>query len=404
MKPKLLNSAVLVAALGYFVDIYDLVLFSIVRLPSLRALGLQTEDQFSRGVLLLDLQMFGMLVGGIFWGILGDKRGRLSVLFGSITLYSLANIANGMVQNIEQYAVLRFIAGIGLAGELGAGVTLVSEVLHKEQRGYGTMIVATVGVSGAILAGWIGEVFDWRVAYFIGGGLGLALLALRIGVYESGMFDQIKSRDIDRGNFFSLFTDKKRFLKYMRCILIGVPIWYVIGVIVTFSPEIGKSLEIQEPISAARAILFCYLGLVFGDFSSGYLSQYFKNRRKVILSFISLTAATVVVTLLSPGITLSAFYVLCVAMGTAVGYWAVFVTVAAEQFGTNLRNTVATTVPNFVRGSVVPMTLSFHFLSTRIGVLTSAWLVGTVVVILALISAIQLPETFEKDLNYVEFE
>ena len=399
---RLINAAVIVAALGYFVDIYDLVLFSIVRMPSLRALGLTTEAQFSRGVMLLDLQMAGMLIGGIFWGILGDKKGRLSVLFGSITLYSLANIANGFVTTLDQYAALRFIAGIGLAGELGAGITLVSEVLPKESRGYGTMVVATVGVSGAILAGIVGENYDWRTAYIIGGVLGLALLALRVGVTESGMFATLKTESHSRGDFFMLFKSLPRFKRYLQSILIGVPIWFVIGIMVTFSPEIGKALGVTGAISTAKGILYCYLGLVFGDFTSGYLSQAFKSRKKIVMGFVLLTALSVALTLVSYGSSPELYYAFCGLMGFATGYWAVFVTVAAEQFGTNLRATVATTAPNFVRGSVVPMTLAFHSLSGHLGVLNSAWIVCTFVIMIALVSAIFLPETFGKELDYVE--
>ena len=243
------NTAVIVAALGYFVDIYDLILFSVVRVQSLTDLGVSAAENLDKGVLLINMQMAGMLIGGILWGILGDKRGRLTVLFGSILLYSLANIANGFVQTLEQYAILRFIAGVGLAGELGAGVTLVSEVLPKEKRGLGTMIVATVGVSGAVLAFWVGDFFGWRNAYFIGGGLGLTLLFLRVSVYESGMFKNLQDATVNRGDFFSLFTDKQRLKKYLMCIFVGIPLWYVIGILITFSPEFGKSLGVQGEVS-----------------------------------------------------------------------------------------------------------------------------------------------------------
>jgi len=404
--PKLLNTAVIVAALGYFVDIYDLVLFSIVRVTSLKSLGLDGHDLFTRGVMLLDTQMAGMLCGGIFWGILGDKKGRLSVLFGSIAMYSVANILNGLVTDVHQYAWLRFFAGVGLAGELGAGITLVSEILHSSQRGLGTMIVASVGVSGAILAAWVGEIFDWRVAYFIGGGLGLCLLALRIGVVESGMFIKLKDRaheaTVGAGSIWALFNNRARFAKYLRCILIGVPIWYVIGVLDTFAPELGKSLNLAEPVSAARGILFCYLGLIFGDMSSGLISQKLKSRRQVVFIFLSLTTLLVGTYFLMQGASAFSFYVLCVALGFATGYWAILVTIAAEQFGTNLRSTVATTVPNFVRGSVVPMTLSFRALGETLGVFNGGLIVGSVVLVLAFIAAWGLPETFSKDLNYVE--
>ncbi|WP_242926127.1 MFS transporter [Pontibacter vulgaris] len=402
-KHYLFNASVIVAALGYFVDIYDLVLFSIVRIPSLQALGVASQaDLLEQGVLLLNMQMAGMLVGGVAWGMLGDKRGRLSVLFGSIFLYSVANILNGFVTTIPMYAALRFIAGVGLAGELGAGITLVSEVLPKEKRGYGTMVVATIGISGAILAGFVGEYAGWRTAYFIGGGLGLLLLFLRIGVFESGMFNNLKGTGVTRGNFLSLFTNAARFKKYIKCILIGIPIWFVVGILITFSPEFGKALGITAPVSAAKAISFCYLGLTFGDFASGYLSQRFRSRRYIVLAFLLLAALAIAAYLLGRGFSLSTFYTLCVALGFAGGYWAVFVTIAAEQFGTNIRATVTTTVPNFVRGAVVLLTLAFSALKDSVGLVPGAILLGIVCLILAVASILTLEETYAKDLDYME--
>lgn len=398
----ILNAAVIVAALGYFVDIYDLILFSVVRVQSLTDLGVAAADNLDKGVLLINMQMAGMLIGGILWGILGDKRGRLTVLFGSILLYSLANIANGFVQTIEQYALLRFIAGVGLAGELGAGVTLVSEVLPKEKRGLGTMIVATVGVSGALLAFWVGDFFGWRNAYFIGGGLGLLLLFLRVSVYESGMFKNLKDASVTRGDFFSLFTNRSRFKKYLMCILVGIPLWYVIGILITFSPEFGKALGVQGEVSAGKAVFYSYFGLIFGDFLSGYLSQILKSRNKVMVIFLISSALMIAVYFLSQGIELSIFYFVCFGLGITSGFWAVFVTIAAEQFGTNLRATVATTVPNFVRGSVVPMTLAFNAMRPGLGLQTSAIILAAITIALALFSVSQLKESFGKDLDYYE--
>ncbi|MEJ8758424.1 MFS transporter [Pontibacter sp. H259] len=402
-KHYLLNASVVVAALGYFVDIYDLVLFSIVRIPSLQDLGVTSQAQLMEdGVLLLNMQMAGMLVGGVAWGILGDKRGRLSVLFGSIFLYSIANILNGFVIDIPMYAVLRFVAGVGLAGELGAGITLVSEVLPKEKRGYGTMVVATIGISGAILAGFVGEYFGWRTAYFIGGGLGMLLLLLRVGVYESGMFKNLKETQVTRGNFLSLFTNGKRFAKYLKCILIGVPIWYVVGILITFSPEFGVALHVKGVVSAAKAVSFCYLGLTFGDFASGYLSQRFKSRRSIVLWFLIGLTISIAVYLFSKGLSVNAFYILCAVLGFASGYWAVFVTIAAEQFGTNIRATVTTTVPNFVRGAVVPLTLGFSVLKDGIGLVPGALVLALLSMAIAVIAILTLEETYGKDLDYME--
>jgi MFS transporter, putative metabolite:H+ symporter len=401
-RKEVLNAAVIVAALGYFVDIYDLVLFTILRVPSLTALGFSGQQLTEYGELLISRQMLGMLVGGILWGILGDKKGRLSVLFGSIFLYSLANIANGFVTSIEGYALWRFIAGVGLAGELGAGITLVSEVLPKESRGYGTMVVAGIGTSGALLASYLGKGFAWQTSYFIGGGLGLLLLILRVSVYESGMFNALKERTVERGNFFSLFSDRERFFRYLRCIMIGVPIWYIIGILVTFSPEFGKALGLSGPVSAADGIFFSYLGLSLGDFTSGWLSQAMHSRKKVVGLFLGALVLCVAIYFVMHGETPVLFYTLLTAAGFFAGYWAVFVTIAAEQFGTNMRATVATTVPNFVRGSLVLVIALFKYFRHHLGLLIGGALVGVIVLAIAVIALIGLKETFGKDLDYIE--
>ena len=395
--------AILVAALGYFVDIYDLILFSIVRVSSLRSLGV-TEDQIlGQGVLLLNMQMGGMLIGGIIWGILGDRRGRLSVLFGSIIMYSLANIANGLVSSVPQYAALRFVAGIGLAGELGAGITLVSEIMPVHTRGYGTMVVASVGILGAVVASLVGDAFDWRVAYLVGGGMGIALLVLRLGVAESGMFEGIRDAShVARGNFLSLLTSPKTRWKYARVVLIGGPIWYVIGILVTFSPEFGREMGMPTLPSAGRAILFAYVGLAIGDVSSGALSQIIRSRNRVVALFLTLTTIFIAAYFLVAHVSLTVFYTICLLLGIAAGYWAVFVTIAAEQFGTNIRATVTTTAPNFVRGSVVIMTLAFQALRQEFGIRGSAMVVGAVAIGMAYASLVGLEESYGKDLDYLE--
>jgi predicted MFS family arabinose efflux permease len=394
---------VIVAALGYFVDIYDLVLFSIVRVPSLKSLGLSGQELIDYGVFLLNMQMAGMLIGGIIWGILGDRKGRLKIMFGSIFLYSIANMLNGMVHSLHAYAVLRFIAGIGLAGELGAGITLVSEVLHRSVRGYGTMLVASVGVSGAILANLIANAYDWRKAFIIGGILGLLLLIARISVAESGMFRSMKDRaTVARGNFLSLFSERKRFFRYLNSIMIGVPIWFVVGVLITFSPEFARALGATGPVSAGNAVMFCYLGLVFGDLSSGLLSQALKSRKKVVLLYMLLTVAGIGLYFLQGSRSPDFFYGVCFALGFGSGYWAIFVTVAAEQFGTNLRATVATTVPNFVRGMVVPITLLFQYFRQYLGLQGGALAIGAICVTAGFLALWALEETFHKDLDYYE--
>lgn len=399
---RILQSAVIVSALGYFVDIYDLILFSIVRVPSLKDLGYSGENLFDQGVLLLNMQMAGMLLGGIFWGILGDKKGRLSVLFGSILLYSMANFANGWVHSIQAYATLRLIAGFGLAGELGAGITLVSEALPKAKRGYGTTIVASFGICGALLAAQIAQHFDWRIAYSIGGGLGLLLLALRVSVMESHLFEAIKKHAGPRGDFFLLFKTRARFFKYLCCILIGVPIWYVIGVLITFSPEFAKVLEMREPISAGNAVMYTYLGMAVGDLSSGLLSQWIGSRKRVTALFLVSSLLAIMAFLTIHGLGATGFYVLCTLMGISIGYWALFVSIGAEQFGTNLRSTVTTTVPNFVRGSVVPLTYLFARSRGTIGIVPGAMILGAISLGLAAVALWRLDETFGKELDYLE--
>lgn len=399
---QVISLPVLVAALGYMVDMYDLFLFSIVRIPSLKSLGLTGDSLLEDGIFLLNLQMAGLLIGGIVWGVIGDKKGRLSVLFGSILIYSLANIGNGFVTTMGQYAVLRFIAGFGLAGELGAGITLVAEILPKTIRSYGTTLVATMGVLGAILAYFVTYLFDWRLSYFIGGGLGLILLILRISVFESGMFEKLKTKNIKRGNLMMLFGDKTRLIKYVNSILIGLPIWFVVGILITFSPEFGKALGLSEPVEAGKAVMFAFAGQVVGDILSGFLSQYLKTRKKIILIFIILSFCFVLVYLLVPVTSVTIFYAICVCLGLCNGYWTLFVTVAAELFGTNLRATVATTVPNFVRGAVIPLTALFVIGKSYVGIVYSALIIGVFAFAVALLALRYLEETYSKDLDYTE--
>ncbi|HEY8510722.1 MAG TPA: MFS transporter [Cyclobacteriaceae bacterium] len=404
VRRHLFSTPVVVAALGYLVDIYDLVLFGIVRIPSLRGIGIPDDQILTEGIHLIDAQMFGLLIGGIVWGIFGDKKGRLSVLFGSILLYSLANIANGFVTNVGQYTVIRFLAGVGLAGELGAGITLVAEILPKEIRGYGTTLVATVGMFGAVLAYFIAEAFDWRVAYFIGGGLGILLLIMRIGVFESGLFAKAKQTAASRGNFFLLLTNGRRLKKYLGCILIGMPTWYVVGILIFLSPELGAALGIAEPMVAGKAVMFSYVGLAIGDMASGLISQWLKSRKKVVRLFILLTGLQVLLYVYAPIRSTEFLYFMCVMLGVSVGYWALFVTIAAEQFGTNLRATVTTTVPNFIRGTLPALNFFFVAAKDQWGILNAALIVGAGTIIIALAALSLLSETFHNDLDYIEPE
>lgn len=394
--------AVIVAALGYFVDIYDLLLFSIIRIPSLKSLGLDNAAIARDGLFIINIQMLGLLVGGIFWGVLGDKKGRLKVLYASIILYSLGNIANGFVQSVNQYALVRFITGVGLAGELGAGITLVSELLPKEKRGIGTSLVAGIGLTGAVFAFFIKENFDWRTCYFIGGALGFLLLFLRVRVLESGMFKNIEKANVQKGNFFMLFTNGKRLKKYLASIFIGLPTWYVIGILITFSKEFGEKMNVAGAIDPGKAVMFAYTAISIGDVAIGFISQRMKSRKKAVYLFYGITALSVIWFFNLQGQSVNILYLVAALLGFGTGFWAIFVTMAAEQFGTNIRATVATTVPNMVRGSLTLVSLLFTSLQSSAGYVKSGWITGIVVIIVGVIALYFAPETFGKDLDYVE--
>ncbi len=399
----LLGAPVIVASLGYFVDIYDLLLFGIVRIPSLTDLGLDEQAISIQGASILNWQMSGLLIGGIIWGMLGDKKGRISVLFGSIITYSIANFLCGFVQDVETYKVLRFIAGVGLAGELGAGITLVSESLPTRLRALGTSVVAGVGLLGAVAAYFTVELFTWRYAYFTGGGLGVLLLFLRLGVFESGMFKSMKDHSqLKKGDFLSFFTNKKRLILYLRCIGIGLPTWYVIGILATFSNEFGKALNIIEPVKPGQAVMWCYVGLAAGDLFSGIVSYYMESRKKAVTLMMAFTLIGSVIYLYAGLNTAFALYMMCLWLGFGIGYWAMFVTIGAEQFGTNLRATAATTVPNMVRGTVVGMITLYNFLKPAIFEIHSAAIVGLICFSIGFYCILTIPETHHKNLDFIE--
>ncbi len=395
---------VLVAALGYFVDIYDLLLFSIIRIPSLQSMGLNKEQITVEGESIISWQMAGLLLGGIIWGVMGDKRGRLSVLFGSILLYSIANIANGFVETVDQYRYIRFIAGLGLAGELGAGITLVSELTSKEKRGIATSLVAGIGLTGAVFAFFIKESFHWRTCYFIGGGMGLILLVLRVSVFESGMFNQVKQLGVKRGHFIMLFNNAERFKRYSLSILIGLPTWFVIGVLVTFSGEFGEAMNIAEVIDPGKAIMFAYVGISIGDIVVGLISQWLRSRKKALYLFYGITTVFMILffTVQWNG-TAEGMYWICAGLGFGTGFWAIFVTMGAEQFGTNLRATAATTIPNMVRGMLTVLILPlFKGLRGLTDYYTGGWMAAIIIMIITVIAAKYTRETFGKDLNFIE--
>ncbi len=414
---------IIVAALGYFVDIYDLVLFGVVKAESLNQIMIGATDELkaSTGKYLFNMQMLGMLIGGLLWGVIGDKKGRLKVLFGSILLYSLANMVNAFVTDVTTYSIVRVIAGIGLAGELGAGITLVSEMMSKEKRGYGTMIIVTFGALGAVVASLVGSegtviagvlksltgisFANWQVAYIVGGLMGLVLLLLRVGTIESDFFKDAKAdNQIRKGDLKLIFFNRENLIKYIHCILIGIPIWYIIGLLIMNSKDnFGPLLGIQD-IENGKAVMYAYIGLSFGDLLSGILSQLLRSRRIVVAIYLGFTLVlTVSFLFFSHGISKETYYIFCFLLGTGTGYWAIFVTIAAEQFGTNIRSTAANTIPNFVRGSVNIIVLIFTFLVTlHLSDAWSALIVGILFIGLAFFSISRLKETFGKDLNYIE--
>lgn len=399
---RILTPTVIIAALGYFVDMFDITLFGVVRGPSMAAVGVtKIEDLIQVGVRLYNCQMGGMLLGGIFWGILGDKKGRHTVLYASILMYSLANVANAFVTTVWQYEILRFLAGVGLAGELGAAVTLVSESLSKEDRGYATTLVATLGMIGSLCAALVGKYFAWNHAYLIGGVLGLVLLAARLKSFDSDMFKSLMHKKVERGNVRILFQPR-RALRYMSSVAVGVPIYFITAILMTLAPEITSELSLTGPVTAADALIYGSIGLAVGDLLSGLLSQWMKSRKKVIFMSLAVALISMFVYMQAKGASPSFIYLLCFILGTCAGYWAVLVTVAAEQFGTEIRSTVATSVPNFVRGSGMIMASSFLFLKPHFSIAQTVMIIGVVVFAIGFIALFILKETYGKDLDYLE--
>lgn len=399
---RLILLSIVVSALGYFVDIFDLLLFSIVRVQSLKDLGVEDGAVLDVGVRLINWQMAGLLAGGFFWGILGDKLGRVRVLFASILLYSVANILNGFVHTVDQYAALRFIGGIGLAGELGLGVTLVSELLPKSVRGWGTAIIAGIGTSGAIFAALVADMTDWRTAYIIGGVMGLALLTLRLKLHDAGMFTRTKHARISRGSLKTLFGEWPLIKKYIQVVLTGTPIWGAIGIFITFTPEFAAAFGMQAKPTAGMAVLASYAGLAIGDIASGFLSQYWRSRRRCVVAYLCFLTGAVALFVSCRTESLALYYFLCFLLGLGAGYWAMFVQMGAEKFGTNIRATAATSIPCIVRGMVIPMTMGFHALIPSLGVIGAGVSVMATVLTLAFLSVWRTGETFDIDLDFTD--
>ena len=407
---SILSLPVIVGALGFFVDIYDLLVFSIVRIRSLEDLGIPKNQQKEIFENMVSWQMFGLVIGGILWGMLGDKKGRKSVLFGSILIYSLATIANSFVTNVSTYTLLRFIAGLGLAGELGASITLTSEILPKEKRGLAASIIATCGVLGTITAYIVfaNTNGNWKLCYQIGGAMGLCLLLLRVKVLDSKMYDSAKTSHLQMGNFLMFFNNKKRFITYIKCIAIGMPVWFVIGVLINQSNEFATRFNILD-FDAPKALMLQYVGLAFGDMSAGILSNVFKSRKKVLLFFYALLFVIINCFFYFKGGGNSFnMYIFCILLGFASGISVLYITMSAENFGTNLRATAAISIPNLVRGTLVLIIFLFKFLrgntllSFKDNFVPAAWIVGIIILALGLWAAIKTKETFASNMDFVE--
>ena len=393
---------VVVAALGYFVDVYDLLLFSAVRTTSLADIGVSSADSLQVGLKLLNWQMSGLMIGAVCWGMLGDKKGRLAVLFGSIITYSIANLLNAYVQTVEQYQWLRLFSGIGLAGELGAGITLIAEVMPKEKRGIGTTIIGSFGLLGAAVASAIGLEMGWRTAFTVGGVMGLALLVLRLGVSESKLFEALRHKHVVRGNIFLLFKKPSRFVRLLICVLVGLPVYFIVGLLITGAPQFGKALGVNPVPKAGIAVMLAYIGMSIGDVLCGIISQFLKSRKKALLVFAIMSGVTIAIFLFVPTTDLTLFYWKCGLVGFGVGYWALINTNTAEQFGTNVRATVATLSPNLIRASLIPIAASFNAIKGDLGLFPTAVAVGAFCVVVSIVSTLSLKETFGADLDYNE--
>ena len=398
----LLSLPVIVAALGFFVDVFDLLLFGVVRKTSFAELGLSPAEVLSKGELTISIQLTGMVIGGIIWGVIGDKFGRLKVLFGSILLYSLANIANGFVHDISWYIVIRFIAGVGLAGELGAGITLTSEILPKEKRGLAGTLIAVCGVLGGISAALLSKIItDWRTLYFIGGGIGLVLLALRVSVSESDMFSSLEKTRVQKGNYLQFFTNKERFYRYAKGMLIGMPVWYCIGILIFFADQFADKMSISG-ITPGNAILFQYIGLGFGDVAAGLLSHALKSRKKALYIFYGIFILFLILFFTQHNSSAVYFYFVCAGLGFGSGISVLYIITSAEQFGTNLRASAATSITNFVRGFAPLLLLIFTLLRKYTDYIHGAWIIGIGVMVISLSALYFTKESFGNDLDFVE--
>jgi hypothetical protein len=247
------------------------------------------------------------------------------------------------------------------------------------------------------------ELFDWRTCYYIGGALGLTLLLLRMQVKESVLFKQVKQAGVKRGDFLMFFNNKERALLYLRCIMIGIPAWYIIGVLVTFSDQFGKEFGI-EGIDPGKAIMYQYMAIAFGDLTAGLLSKLLNSRKKALFVFYGITTLFLGLYFgLRGGGSAQNMYWLCAGLGFGTGFSVIYITMSAEQFGTNLRATAAVTIPNMVRGALPLIIILFKGMRNWTGsYVTGAVLTGALLMLIAVYAAIGIRETYNKELDFVE--
>lgn len=397
---RVLNATVIVTALGYFIDLFDYYVFLVTRQKVLTDFGFSGSQLMETGLYMVNLQFAGLLVGGVIFGVLGDKIGRKQSLLGSILLYSIATLASGMTHNIDVFAALRFIAGIGIAGEVGVGVTMVSETMDKNRRGLGVTAFIGVGLLGVVAAALMSELLHWRTCYIIGGLAGLLLLVTRIWVMEPQMFTDL-NKSVKRGSFRVLFASPDGVRRYVLCILLAVPVFFGVSIIATLSPELSIALGASPPASVSTTMIIAYTMMVIGEIVIGLLSQRLKSRKKVIALFLVLMAITLGVGFHNGALDATGYYILAGVVGFFMGYWVNFIALSAEQFGTNVRSLAANTIPNFTRGTTIAINMAFLALKDD-GVVYAASIVGFTVIVIALLALWKLPETFGKDLDYTE--
>lgn len=402
---------ILVASLGYFVDAYDLIIASVVRSSAIVELGLAqvgTPEHTKYAQLFEYVQSAGILLGGIIFGVYSDKKGRKKALYYSIAIYSIANILNGLLSASVPfvgtvYCILRFICGFALAAELSIGIVMISETMKAKHRGYGTMIVVSFGILGAVLAAVLFEFIGihWQTLYLIGGIAGVLLLIFRFSVKETNPFLDLENQESERGSWVMIFKNRRLLKILFNAILLGFPIYFFISIPIKFATDYGKELGLT--IKGTIPIIVFYIAMSVSDIIANYLCQLFENRKKVLYFYLGLCTISVFLLHFYPPTTPEQyFYLFSPLMGFASGYWALLITFTNEQIGTNIRSTYTTAVPNVVRSLFIPIQLLLTVLQPTFGTSTSVFYIGVLAVILALLGLYSLKETWGKNLKFID--